>query len=373
MYIEKNKENRFSQADELVKAFHDMNNHELKFMFFALSQREINQDEYRTNMAEILEKLRLKRGGNQLRTYKTVVHNIIKKSVLTVRTTAKRLYDNDRLKELNYEPDDIIAVSGALMSAELNEKTGDVLIKFDKQFFPLLDNLKYNHSWMYLEQASKLDGKYSVRFYDFCKMLLKDCEETTYIWYINGDSEKAPGLRNVLNIGYNKKTGEPKYKDWDNLKRRVIDPSVNEINEKCTDMYITYEILTNNFVYAIKLTLNSNNKNIVDITDYNVIADDYEQVFCGNEFSFIEQKSLEKEMNQEFSEDVKNYNWWETKTAKKESDDNEEVIEEIKEEADPAPSMTQEEDKQTNMQEKPVYSEEEFKQMLNEEFEGLGD
>lgn len=236
---------KFSQADELIKALHDMDNNELKFMFYALSQRQKGELEIKTTLNDILRKLNIDIGGNQVKLYQTVIRDIIKKSVLQVEMKAERL---PNWEEQGYGKDDIIEVSGAIISAKRNTKTNDVTISFDSDFIPLLDDLKYNHTWIYIEQMAKLEGKYSPRLYEFCKMHLKDKSKTKFIWYLNDDSKKAPGLRQFLNL-------KNKYEDWRNLKRRVLDPAVAEINEKCSDMFISYNILKTKWVYAIELTL----------------------------------------------------------------------------------------------------------------------
>lgn len=276
---------KFSQADELIKSVHLMNNKELKFLFFSMAKRTEGQTQIKTDLTEIMNILENGTGGEQRKAYKKVINGIISKSAMTVQMKADRLSEEER-KLLNLKLDDIVLVSGSLIRAKLNIKTNDVLIEFKKEFIPLLEDLKYNHTWIYLEQMCKLKGMYTPRFYEICKMLSKNNSNITFIWYINNKSEKMPSLRKFLNV-------ENKHKEWRDLKRKVIEPSINEINEKCDDINIKYEPLKNGYkkpVYALKMEISSRNtqksKNSENISENNYTID-------------------------KFEEEIKNFKWWE--------------------------------------------------------------
>lgn len=91
-----NREPKFCQADELIKALHIMNNTELKFMFYALSKRKIGETTVQTTMTDLVKHLKIDWGGEQIKTYKKAIRTIIQKSVLTVEMTADRLSEADK-------------------------------------------------------------------------------------------------------------------------------------------------------------------------------------------------------------------------------------------------------------------------------------
>ena len=64
MENQKKNELRFCQADELIKALHIMDNNELKFMFYALSERKLGDTKIETTFDEVLSKLKIEYGGN---------------------------------------------------------------------------------------------------------------------------------------------------------------------------------------------------------------------------------------------------------------------------------------------------------------------
>lgn len=77
------KEMKFCQADELIKSLHIMNNTELKFMFYALSKREIGETKITTTFDDVVNHLKFEYGGKQTRTYKKAIESIIQKSVMS--------------------------------------------------------------------------------------------------------------------------------------------------------------------------------------------------------------------------------------------------------------------------------------------------
>lgn len=252
MENQKKNELRFCQADELIKALHIMDNNELKFMFYALSERKLGDTKIETTFDEVLSKLKIEYGGKQTKIYKKAIESIIKKSVMTVEMTADRLPIESRG---NLGPNDTVLVSGALMGATLypNNK---LEIEFFSKFIPMLDDLRHNYTWIYLEQIARLNGKYSPRIYEWLKMQLKDKDECNFIWYLDTDSKEAPGIRQWLNIG-------DKYSVWQDFKKRVIKPSLDEINECTSDIQVSFKPLRNGRrtpVYALDMHIESKHK-----------------------------------------------------------------------------------------------------------------
>lgn len=252
MEKEKKNELRFCQADELIKSLHVMDNNELKFMFYALSERKLGDTKIETTFDEVLSKLKIEYGGKQTKIYKKAIESIIKKSVMTVEMTADRLPIESRG---NLGPNDTILVSGALMGATLypNNK---IEIEFFSKFIPMLDDLRHNYTWIYLEQIARLNGKYSPRIYEWLKMQLKDKDECDFVWYLNSDSKQAPGIRQWLNIG-------DKYSVWQDFKKRVIKPSLDEINECTSDIQVSFKPLRNGRrtpVYALDMHIEAKHK-----------------------------------------------------------------------------------------------------------------
>lgn len=251
---------KFRQSNDLIKATHKMNNAELKLFFFACTIRNEGDEIIEIPFNAIIKKLGIKDGGNQYKTIEKALEHVVRGSVVAVEM------DEDQ-----------IAIK-PIITAILNKKTRIVKIEFEKLYLFLLDDLKKNYTWMYLQQLAKLDLQYSPRVYEFCKMLLgANLKNRSYIWYIKD-------LRTFLDI-------QNKYKDWDNLKRRVLIPSMKEINEKCSDVSFEFRPLKNKAVYGIEMSvwaLPHVPKNINKKTEDNVEV-----------------------WENEIPEYIKNFKWWE--------------------------------------------------------------
>lgn len=249
------KDMKFCQADELIKALHIMNNTELKFMFYALSKRKLGDTAVQTTMADLFKCLKLDWGGEQIKTYKKVIESIIKKSVLTVEMPADRLSEADRIRLK--KSTDTVLVSGALMSAKVFNGVNDMVIElsFNKDFIPMLDDLKHDFTWIYLEQMARLNGKYSARLYEWCKMQLKAKDQCEFIWYLNTDSKEAPGIRQWLNVG-------DKYPDYRDFNKRILKPSFDEINKCTSDIQVSFTPLRSGKrlpIYALHMNVSAKN------------------------------------------------------------------------------------------------------------------
>lgn len=247
------KENdKFVQADELIKALHIMDNNELKFMFYTLANREHGNDYLCTTLKDVLEQLHLSDGGKQIKTYSKAIKSIIKKSYMEVTTTTDRLPKEEQER---HEKAEEVLISGPLISKSHLFNNGEIEIKFNEDFLPLLEDLKHDFTWIYLEQVARLNGKYSPRFYEWCKMHLKNNESYKFKWYIEKGTKDAPSLREWLSIGN-------KYNTWRELKRRVIEPTVKEINEVTSDIKIEYEPVRgyDRSIIAIDVTLSAKHK-----------------------------------------------------------------------------------------------------------------
>lgn len=249
------KDMKFCQADELIKSLHIMDNNELKFMFYALSKRKIGETTIQTTMSDLMKHLNIDWGGKQLNIYKKAIESIIRKSVLTVEMPADRLSEADR-RRLK-KPTDTVLVSGALLSSRMYEGVNDLIIdlNFNKDFIPMLDDLKHDFTWIYLEQMAQLNGKYSPRIYEWCKMQLKAKDQCDFIWYLNSESKQAPGIRQWLNLG-------DKYNEYKALNRRVLKPSFDEINECTSDIQVSFTPLRNGKrlpIYALHMNVSVKN------------------------------------------------------------------------------------------------------------------
>ena len=100
-----------------------------------------------------------------------------------------------------------------------NDKTGLLEIEFSQKIQPYLHQLQKRFTCYYLDQIIKMKSIYSVRFYEFAIMELKQTKlnKTTFILPINE-------IRLRLEL-------TEKYKRFANFKARVLEKAKKEINE----------------------------------------------------------------------------------------------------------------------------------------------
>jgi plasmid replication initiation protein len=104
-----------------------------------------------------------------------------------------------------------------------NEDWKRVVLFFSPQIVPYLSNLKTNFTQYLQSDISNVSGAYTIRFYELV------CQYRT----IGKREISIQDLRFILNIG-------DKYPLFYDFKRRVIEPSIKEINDK-TPIQISYE------------------------------------------------------------------------------------------------------------------------------------
>ena len=110
-----------------------------------------------------------------------------------------------------------------LNTVRTDKRTSKVRIKFHEDMLPFLQNLKTEYTQYKLWYTMTMRSEYSLRLYELLKSVANK-----QIWYFD--------------IAELKKTFEcENYTRFNNLKARVIDPAVTEINEK-TDINVTYEL-----------------------------------------------------------------------------------------------------------------------------------
>ena len=117
-----------------------------------------------------------------------------------------------------------IVTSRWVQSISYIENEAIVRIKFSDDVTPLISNLEKHFTSYELEQVAELSSKYSVRLY-----------EIVISWQSIGKTPMLTidELRERLGVSINE------YSELRNLKARVIDSSINQINNK-TDISICY-------------------------------------------------------------------------------------------------------------------------------------
>ena len=135
----------------------------------------------------------------------TNVHKQMKDAIENLWNRSIKIEDPGRKEEFRW------------ISSKINYKKGEgrINFSFSNEIIPYLEHLKTRFTKYNLEDVSNFKSLYSIRLYE---MLLQF--QSTNIFIIN-----LINFRERLGI-------MNKYLDYLNLRRRVIEPAINELNEK---------------------------------------------------------------------------------------------------------------------------------------------
>lgn len=107
----------------------------------------------------------------------------------------------------------------------IQKKNGNIEITLSKSLEPFLLQLRGNYTSYPFREILSLSGKHSIRLYEYLRSFL-------FKGYVRISITE---LKKILNI-------ETKYKDWRDLKKTVIDPSLREIRKK-TFLDVNYDVI----------------------------------------------------------------------------------------------------------------------------------
>jgi plasmid replication initiation protein len=193
------------KSNELIESKYNLNTIQQKVVLYAITKIDRNSEKINVVYIDIKDYMELTDT-----TYN--VHSQIKKVAESLIQTIIYIKDED------YKD---YVVTSWLASAKYISKYGKLKLEFSEELAPYLLKLKEKFTPYQLENILFLNGKHSIRMYE----LLKQYEK------IGKREFEMDDFKDRLMIkGYNKMS---------DLDKRVINPSIKEINEK-TDILVTY-------------------------------------------------------------------------------------------------------------------------------------
>lgn len=118
-----------------------------------------------------------------------------------------------------------------------------IKIKFDEEIQPFVQQLSTHFTSYYLHQIANFKSSYSIRFYEWCVMRLKQCGGKPTQFFLT-----IQEIKEYLVL-------EKKYDRYSNLKQRVIQKAIDEINA-FSDLSVRYEeIKKGRSVHQLKLVV----------------------------------------------------------------------------------------------------------------------
>lgn len=123
-------------------------------------------------------------------------------------------------------PDGSESTISFLSKVRTNKRNGTAYITFDKDILPFLQQLKTQYTTYKIYYIMTMKSQYSIRLYELLKSVAGK-----ELWYFTINE-----LRRIFMC-------EEKYDRVNDFKKRIIEPSIEEINNK-TDLNVTYEYFT---------------------------------------------------------------------------------------------------------------------------------
>lgn len=215
------------KANDLIEARYSLNLNEQKIIIYAVSELDRNKENFNVLKLKTKDFMELL-GTSQFRytEIKGIVKGLMK-------------------KQLSIETQEFDLVVNWVSSIKYIKDTGIIELEFSDNLVPYLLQLKEKFTRYQLKNILYLKNKYSIRMYE----LLKQYES------IGKRTFTIVELKKILSI-------TDKYKDFRNLEKWVIKPSIKEINEY-TDLNILYtKNKKGRSIESLSFTIQSKEKNI---------------------------------------------------------------------------------------------------------------
>ena len=206
--INKDRNELVVKRNEVIRnTRYDLSVTEQKIIIYLISKIEKEDNDLKTIQFKITDYCKivgLSNGGR--------IYELVKDSIQGIRNKSWWINVDGKEKLFSW-----------IDTATIDEKTGEVKVILSESLKPYLLNIKGNFTQYQLINILVLHSKYSIRLYEILKSYLWQ-----HKWIVKVDE-----FRNILGI-------EDRYKDYTELKRNVIKPSIKEIN-KYTDLDIDFE------------------------------------------------------------------------------------------------------------------------------------
>ncbi|WP_129600614.1 replication initiation protein [Anaerophilus nitritogenes] len=235
-----------TKSNKLMEASYKLTVNEQKFVLIFASLVEKDDEDfkkYRLEVKDVIEKLNIDH-KNAYRELKKLTKTILSKP-FTIRVPNRK--DPTKLDEIQFS---------WFSSIRYLNGEGALEGKFDPDLKPFLLNLKKHFTSYRLKNIIQLNSAYSIRIYELLKQYQSIEERIIHI----------EDLKNMLGIQKNQ------YLKYSNFKKRVLESSYKEINEKTDISFEFEEIKKSRKVDKIKFHIESKNKKIPKESAFEEIA-----------------------------------------------------------------------------------------------------
>ena len=182
-------DNMFKMANVLTRAIMPLSKYSRKLFYYSLCIFDEGKLSTKFSLNQFMKNMNINRS---------------KKQELTTNDAMKQLVlDTLVLIPKEISPTGNKIACSVISEVEYLEETDEIMISRNKKIMPLLDDMKKDFTFFFLDQLIKLDGQYSPKIYQMCRILLQKSRGKTvdFKWYIEpSPSNPYENLKTWLNI-----------------------------------------------------------------------------------------------------------------------------------------------------------------------------
>lgn len=246
-----NSEKRVVQKNALLELPYSLKDQSQRLIRLIISQIDDQRDEeiawYTFKTSDIVEAL----GIGDSKDYLDQIGRALEELAAKVLFIPAKYFNNE------YD-----VVTHWVNKAKIHRGKNKVDILIDGELAPFLLDIRDRFTKYQLGEILNLRGEYSIRFYEwFLSERFKACSASG-AWYATITPHEIRRRLDMLN-----EKGEAiKFTRWPDLKRRIIDPVVEELSEK-TEYFVSWEAITKGKVKVVDLKFHITPKNTTQKKD----------------------------------------------------------------------------------------------------------
>ena len=227
MFFVNQESKKFKLANVITRAMKPLSKYERYILWYALCSFPTGSTEISISKTQFKTDLEIEKGSNTDVLISKALKDLVQSTVVLI-------------------PADISPTGNKIACSVVCwcEEKGDVIeLKRFPEIAQLMDEIRTDSTWYYLDQLAKLDGTYSPKIYQMAKMRLSQSKrkKVDFVWHLETtQTNPYESLKKWLDI-----EEIPTYKKFYKLEEKILLPAIREINLKCSDCYIHYDASEN--------------------------------------------------------------------------------------------------------------------------------
>lgn len=214
---------KFKLANVITRAMKPLSKYERYLLWYALCSFPVGATEVVISKRQFKSDLDIETAANTDALITKAIRDLVKNTVVVI-------------------PADVSPTGNKVACAVVywcEEKEDQIELKRLPEMVQLMDEIRTDSTWYFLNQLAKLDGTYAPKIYQMAKMRLSQSKrkKVDFVWHLETTSSNPyESLKKWLDI-----ESIPSYKKFAKIEEKILLPAIREINTKCSDCHIHYD------------------------------------------------------------------------------------------------------------------------------------